>query len=967
MIRIDATSLSAALVGLVLASGAPAAPPLAEDGIERVGPPALDDFEVDTDADGVPDGGWYNLRDVKLAGGGVVGASAGTGTGHCLRFENDRPGRQARISRGFGIDGRVTEALIIGLWVRSEGVQPGERVGDAPALIIDLIGLGLRTLDRGSLGPWPDGVGRHWTRVSKRIAVPPDTRDAIMSVGLLGATGVLEIDGLTIEEVPIGGSSSTDLLLNGGFERGDPDPPAWLLEHGARRVHAGFGSASCLDLAAAGSRALNGLAVDVEGLSALEIELRVRAAGLRGAGGAVGEFFFLDPDGQLLRGQVRGALAFRWSGTFPWRADRAVVPVPRGAFRAVLQLEKSDPNGSIQIDDVSVRASPRPEEATWTPDHVRTETATWEPVVASTSIEPGSALDASFLLQAPAGDRGRVIVRDGRLAFEDGGRARFFGVALLAPTAFAEPEFADALADRLARSGVNLVRLGDLDAPLGPGRSLFDDTRDDTKALDSIAMAKLDHLISALEARGIYLALELQTARRYRAGDEVEGFRDLPPGGGSASAFDPALRDRTFRAAEMLLTHVNPETGRALLDDPALAWVALAGELSVFDLLDRPDALPAEENTILKEQGQAHSTSSRSKTWQAIESAQWTALAADLRRIGLKAPIAGGSHWRRDPPEYVAAQTADGLDLIDDRLFWSAPPWAKPDRRSIVRSLSGGLVPAAARKRRSDRPYVVGQWCDHTEGAWAWPFESADLLLAARTASAADWDALVRRGVFFYPKVWGSAATGTGGVDDFYHVPEVINGIPPVYALLPHAASIVLRGQQAADGPTTPGRRAADAGHAPVPGWEMQAGRLVLETPFTQGLAGWSVGRPARCGSIAVESDTPFAAIVATSMGPEPIAAANRLLVTAVAQVEPTGLLWVDEWRREVASPGRPPLLREPVRARLAWKRPGTIRAFALDDSGKRTHPIDLETTADGVRLEIDGRSSQFHYELVVE
>ena len=34
---------------------------------------------------------------------------------------------------------------------------------------------------------------------------------------------------------------------------------------------------------------------------------------------------------------------------------------------------------------------------------------------------------------------------------------------------------ADQLADRLARSGVNLVRLGDLDSAYGPDRSLFDD------------------------------------------------------------------------------------------------------------------------------------------------------------------------------------------------------------------------------------------------------------------------------------------------------------------------------------------------------------------------------------------------------------------------------------------------------------------------------------------------------------
>jgi hypothetical protein len=69
-----------------------------------------DSFEADEDGDGAPDG-WYNLRDVARAGGGREGPT-------CLRFENARPGRPARISRGFGVDGRTVGAIRVGLWVR---------------------------------------------------------------------------------------------------------------------------------------------------------------------------------------------------------------------------------------------------------------------------------------------------------------------------------------------------------------------------------------------------------------------------------------------------------------------------------------------------------------------------------------------------------------------------------------------------------------------------------------------------------------------------------------------------------------------------------------------------------------------------------------------------------------------------------------------------------------------------------
>ena len=43
-----------------------------EPDVQRPGPPSREDFEADTDRDGVPEG-WYNLRDARLATGGVVG------------------------------------------------------------------------------------------------------------------------------------------------------------------------------------------------------------------------------------------------------------------------------------------------------------------------------------------------------------------------------------------------------------------------------------------------------------------------------------------------------------------------------------------------------------------------------------------------------------------------------------------------------------------------------------------------------------------------------------------------------------------------------------------------------------------------------------------------------------------------------------------------------------------------------
>jgi hypothetical protein len=966
------------MAGLLVVSSHSVFAQQAEPEIERPEPPARDDFESDKNNDGVPDG-WYNLRDARIVTeGGIAGPKF-------VKFESVHAGRPARLSRAFGVDGRKYEAIILGLWVRVDQIQAGERTGDEPGLIVDFLGDKLRQVSRGSLGPWTVknlGAASHWTRVSKRIPVPPGTRDAIMSVGLLGATGVLDIDGLTVTLVPVGGAETTNLVKNADFEEGDPEPAGWIVDNGGHRSFPGFQSNSALELTRAGSRCMTGLAVPVEGFEALSVSVRSRGQGLRSSGGAAAAFFFLGENGIPLPDFETGVRALRWSGTFDWSQDRAIVPVPRGAVRAVLQIEKSDSLGSLKLDDLEVTCSPDASSGKWTPYHAEEETRSWLEVSACSGIEPKSALDFSFLLDGPAGKHGNVTVKDGRFHFARGGnRARFFGTQLIAPTAFLEPAKADALADRIARLGVNLVRLGDLDNPLGPDRSLFDDTRDDTKQFDPNALARLDHLIAALKSRGIYVALELQSARRFRVDDGVAMPGALAPGGGAAAIIDPTIVKLSDASSRALLGHVGKETHIALRNDPALAWVTLAGETSLFD--ENPAALPGDYAKAYRDLAAQSTHGTGRRFWQALETARWKGLVDLLRKDGFKAPLAGVSHWRRER-EFCEAQAAPGLDLIDDRIYWLAPTWISPRWRSMLR-IPESLTADANRKRRTDRPYVVGQWCDYTHGVWAYPYEAAEQLLAADTARAEDWDALVRRGVFIYPEPWGNSAPGTAGGEDIFQVPEVANAAPHVFALWPHAASMMLRGPEPVEeseaareraktrprskGETVPAapRQPTRSHRTQISGWAPDRGRLVVETPFTQGVAGWPGDESATFEHLSIDVENSYGVVVASSAGVEPIARTRRLLVTAIARVTPTGFRWVDEWRRETADPGRPPLLAEPVAAKVTWKRKGTIKAYALDNNGARIGPATVQQTTDGSRLVIDGTVPALHWEMVVE
>jgi hypothetical protein len=935
--------------------------------IVRTGPPPADDLESDANRDGVPDG-WYNARDAKwMPDGGYVGP-------HYIRFEATKVGRPARLSRAFGVDGRKYEAIIVGLWIRQNAIQIGERQFEEPGLLIDLYEEGLRPIRRGSMGPWTRTVKDKWTHVTKRVPVPPNCRDLIMTVGLLGATGTLDMDGLTFDLMPVGGSETNNLAANGDFELGDPAPAYWIAGKDVKRVCPGFRSAAAIELDRAKSILMTGLAVPVEAFDALEVTISSRSTGLRGAGGAMARIFFVDNFGKPVPGNENGVVAMYWSGTTSWHDDTAQVPVPQGAIRAVLQIEKPDAGGVIRIDNVVVTASPNANAGSWIPFHSAEQTDDWLPVPASPQIVKGSALDASFLLEPPSGDEGFVTVKHGRLTFGKGeNRARFFGVNLLPPSAFQEAERAEQLAERLAFSGVNLVRFGELDAALGPSLSLFDDTRDDTRSLDPGSLARLDHLLAALKARGIYFALELRGKRQFRVDDGVTAPGSLPPGGGPAAHFDPTMAKLELEAARSLLTHVNPETGLCLRDDPALAWITLAGETSLFNLIDDPDSLPPAYVKDFRALAERTSGSTGRRLWEQLESNHLKQIATALRNDKVRVPIAGVSHYRREP-EFNTAQTGFALDLVDDRIYWTPPPWIAPEVRSSLWSLDNGLAAIANLKRRGDRPYVLGQWCNQTSGAWSFPHEAADQILGAYTAMNEDWDAIVRRGIFLYPLVWGQGPAGSVGGEDIFQVAQALNGSPHIYGLWPHAASLVIRGKgtraerehRPSESTTRPATKSR--GRAAVPGWDPARGRLIVDSPFTQGIAGWFGGDTEAFRTLEFSTETPFAVLLATSISSEPIATSKHLLVSAIARVLPTGIRWVDAWKRDVAEPGGVPFLQEPVVARIGWKYKGKVQAYVLDNTGKRIGTVPLDKLAGGgSALEINGKTAAFHWELVGE
>ena len=134
----------------------------------------------------------------------------------------------------------------------------------------------------------------------------------------------------------------------------------------------------------------------------------------------------------------------------------------------------------------------------------------------------GGEADLSFLLEAPAGKDGWIRVQDGHLATPDGRRFRIWGTNVVGRGGTPTKEGARIMAAQFARFGLNCIRFHFLDQPSPNG--IIDGKRADTRALDPEPMDRFDFFVAELKKRGIYIDLNLNVARTYKAGDGVRDF-----------------------------------------------------------------------------------------------------------------------------------------------------------------------------------------------------------------------------------------------------------------------------------------------------------------------------------------------------------------------------------------------------------------------------------------------------------
>lgn len=443
------------------------------------------------------------------------------------------------------------------------------------------------------------------------------------------------------------------------------------------------------------------------------------------------------PKGDLVwTGENKSAYVGLFLSQFPVEAK----PVSKVAFESSGKAVWMIVAASSSNDDIPKTAS--------IPFYI-VQSKEWKPIEYPRDVEKGSALDLSFLVDAPAGKHGRTIVnKDGKFAFETKPETpvRFYGTNLCFTANYLDKETCERLADRLAACGYNSVRFHHFDGQLadkkGPG----------TTSLDPAELDKFDYLFHCLKQRGLYITIDLFISRRAKAGEIPEVNRNIEQTEYKAlTLLLDSARKNWEDFSRSLLEHVNPYTGMAWKDDPALATISLVNEDTIFSCWQStPDTTRLYNERFaewLKSKGIEADPEQRSKLMNVflveLYNSSYAKMRDFVRSLGCKALISDQNMVSNVP----LTLTRQHYDYVDNHFYFDHPhftvkPWSLPSSISNKSALSsflstpGTLFPS----RYFGKPFTV------TEFNWAFPcaYRGESGPVTGAYASLQDWDALYR-------------------------------------------------------------------------------------------------------------------------------------------------------------------------------------------------------------------------------
>ena len=407
-------------------------------------------------------------------------------------------------------------------------------------------------------------------------------------------------------------------------------------------------------------------------------------------------------------------------------------------------------------------------------------------------------VDLSFLNaeERPAGKHGFLSIAKGKLVFEDGTPARFWGTNLAAYTLFGTTrENVRLHAHRLSEMGFNLVRIHQHDASWMVPNIFGDRTALDTQNLSLGMLERLDWWIKCLEDEGIYVWLDLDDYRQFKFADKIDGFGEISKGKPTANLtgynyVNSSIERAMQRFNEAYLNHRNTFNGLIYKDDPAIVALLLTNENDVtfhFGNLLLPIQKVPQHSALYMAQAEAFATKfglEKEKTWRSWENGPSKLFLNDLehrfdsemiqhlRKAGVKVPIVTTSSWGHDPLSSLPALVSG--DIIDVHSYGVV------DELEMNPSTAPTFIDWIASAHVANRPLSVTEW---NVSPFPTPDRHTTPLFVASSASAQGWDALMQLGYSIQPLAGPGSPSNWQAFND-----------PALMATLPAAALLYRRG-----------------------------------------------------------------------------------------------------------------------------------------------------------------------------
>lgn len=372
----------------------------------------------------------------------------------------------------------------------------------------------------------------------------------------------------------------------------------------------------------------------------------------------------------------------------------------------------------------------------------------WAPLLLERTVEKGSILDFSFLAErhAPAGSLGRILPGpQGRFVYEKNGeRARLIGANLCFDANYIPKEECDALAEVFRRQGYNTVRFHHTDIHMIKGAW----NAQNSYEIEPDMLDRLDYLFFAMKRAGMYVTIDLYTMRYFGPG-EIEGIDKRISG--DIKALLP-VSDSAFAAWSKLvlawLNHVNPYTGLAWKDDPALTFICPLNEDAIFSVLsDNSPALPIfreryeawkKDNGITGEDISPLRKDPRFTRFAIeIKRASNRRIAAFFKENGIDIPLTGSNWWNTQAQTFTRAE----FDVVDNHQYADHPFNGSYNQGCCIKGDPSRTVPVFMMPTRIfGKPFTV------TEFNYCFPnrYRAEGGALFGAYSALQDWDAVYR-------------------------------------------------------------------------------------------------------------------------------------------------------------------------------------------------------------------------------